>query len=151
MKPGFDELNEKILKILSAEGRLPNTDLAKKIGVAPSAALNRVRKLEEGKVILSYHAKLDCQAIGYDFLTFVLIRTNGQSSVKKIGDSLSEIPEVIEIHQTAGDHCFLLKIRTGSTKEFAELLNEKIAPIKGISGTTTIISLSTFKEEMNPL
>lgn len=150
MKTKLDETNEKILKIISADGRISNTDLAKKIGIAPSAALNRVRKLEDSKTIVSYHTQFDYQSIGYGFLTFVLIRTNGQSTVKKIGEAFSEIPNIIEVHQTAGEYCFLIKIRTDSTKEFADLLNEKIAPIKGVSGTSTIITLSTLKETINP-
>lgn len=150
MKRTLDSMDQKILKTLAKKGRITNAELASDIGIAPSASLNRIRKLEEEKFILSYHAKLNHQLTGSGFLTFVLVKTNGQSNVRKISQAFLEIANVIEVHQTAGEDCFLIKVRTQDTAQFAEILNERIAKVPGIAGTKTIIALSTFKEEMNP-
>jgi Lrp/AsnC family leucine-responsive transcriptional regulator len=147
----MDNVDYEILSCLSAEGRMSNVELAKQIGTAPSATFNRTRKLEQAGVISSYHAKLNPNLIGAAFLTFISIKTNAQSNAKNLARALAAIPQIIEVHQTAGDACFLIKVRTEGTRDFAELLNEKISKINGVAGTKTIITLSTFKENINPL
>lgn len=146
MKQKVDSTDYKILKILSEQGKIQNVDLAKKIYIAPSAALNRVKKLEKNGIIQSYHAKLNDEALDRSFVTFISVKTNGQSTAKKIGAELSKIQEIQEVFQTAGEYCFLIKLRTRGSKELGQLLNDKISSVPGIGGTSTIIALSTFKE-----
>ena len=67
----LDKIDLKILKILQANSKITNLDLSKKIGLSPAPTLERVKKLENGGVIQSYHAQVDPQAIGLSVKTFV--------------------------------------------------------------------------------
>lgn len=146
----LDDLDRKILNILAEQGRIQNIDLSREIGIAPSATLNRTKKLEAAGVIESYQAKLNGQLVGKGFLTFVLVRINGQSTTEDLVKAFRKETAILEIHQTAGDDCFLLKIRTSGTEEYSNLLNGKISKIKGVEGTKSIISLVTYKETLSP-
>lgn len=149
MQKPLDDTDRKLLAMLVTNGRTPNVDLARELRIAPSASFKRLRRLEDDGIIKSYHARLDSEATGASFLAFVMIRTSGQAGVLEIAKALQREPAILEVHQTAGDDCFLVKTRTAGTQEFTKLLNERIAKIKGVAGTKTVIALGTFKEEMS--
>lgn len=150
MQRTIDATDLKILETLSADGRIQNVDLAKKIGIAPSATLNRVKRLEEEGVIRSYSAKLNEEALGLGLVAFIAVKTNGKSHAKAVGAELGKIPFVLEVHHVAGDYCFLVKVRTAGTKGLGDLLHESISKIVGVESTSTTIALSTFKESISP-
>jgi len=148
MKRKLDSTDLEILRILSKEGKIQNVGLSKKMHIAPSATLNRVKRLEKENVIQSYHARLDYEVLDRNFVAFISIKTNGQSSAQKIGSTLSKIPAVQELYQTAGEHCFLAKVRTSSTKDLAELINDRISIVAGVASTSTMIALRPYREAM---
>ncbi len=137
----MDNIDRKILDLLQANARMSNADIAREVKLAPSVTLSRIRKLEEKGFIAGYEAKLNPHALGLDMLAFVLIKVMGD---KDIEDSLVSIPGVQEVHNIAGDDCYLIKIRTRNTEALSQLLKEKV---RGESiSTKTIIVLSTLKE-----
>ena len=137
----MDNIDRKILDLLQANARMSNADIAREVKLAPSVTLSRIRKLEEKGFIAGYEAKLNPHALGLDMLAFVLIKVMGD---KDIEASLVSIPGVQEVHNIAGDDCYLIKIRTRNTEALSQLLKEKV---RGESiSTKTIIVLSTLKE-----
>ncbi|WP_371380190.1 Lrp/AsnC family transcriptional regulator [Sporomusa aerivorans] len=137
----MDNVDKKILCLLQSNARMSNADIAREIKLAPSVTLARIRKLEEKGLIAGYEAKLNPHALGLDMLAFVLIKVTGD---KDIESSLVDIPGVQEVHNVAGDDCYLIKIRTRNTESLSQLLKEKV---RGESiSTKTIIVLSTLKE-----
>lgn len=66
MSRQLDEIDRKILRALVEDGRLSNTDLARKVGLSPSPCWQRVRRMEEEGVIAGYTAVLDHEALGLD-------------------------------------------------------------------------------------
>ena len=71
----IDDIDRHILAILQRNSRVPNVELAKQVGLAPSAVLERVRKLEHDRLVRAYTALLDPKALGYRMLAFVAVRT----------------------------------------------------------------------------
>ena len=69
----LDKTDLKILKILQENSKITNLDLSKRIGLSPAPTLERVKKLEQSGIILSYHAKVDSKAIGLNVGTYVLV------------------------------------------------------------------------------
>ncbi|SEP24856.1 Lrp/AsnC family transcriptional regulator [Propionispora vibrioides] len=137
----MDTIDKKILSLLQSNARMSNADIAREIKLAPSATLSRIRKLEEEGVILGYEARLNPHVLGADMLAFVLVKVTGD---KDIEADLAAIPGAQEIHNIAGDDCYLLKIRTKNTEALSKLLKEKV---RGESiSTKTIIVLATLKE-----
>jgi Lrp/AsnC family transcriptional regulator, leucine-responsive regulatory protein len=142
----MDAVDRKILNILQSDARTPNAELARQVGMAPSAVLERVRKLEERGVIRGYEARLDPRALEYGLLAFVLVRSDERVGHPDTEAALARIPEVQEVHHVAGQDCFLLKVRTANTDALQSLLRDQIGAIATVRSTNTTIVLQTVKE-----
>jgi Lrp/AsnC family transcriptional regulator, leucine-responsive regulatory protein len=142
----MDDIDRKILNILQSDARISNADLARQVGMAPSAVLERVRKLEERKVLRGYEARLDPHAVAKGLLAFVFVRTDERLGSPEAERQLAALPEVQEVHHVAGEDCFLVKVRVASTDALQTLLRERIGAIATVRSTRTTIVLSTVKE-----
>jgi Lrp/AsnC family transcriptional regulator, leucine-responsive regulatory protein len=139
----IDAIDIQILNILQVDARIANAEIARQVGLAPSAVLERVRKLEESGVIRGYATEIDPARIGYGLTAFVFVRTSGCGTIDSV---LAAIPEVLEVHDVAGEDCYLLKVCTKDTDELGKLLREKLKPIPEIVSTRTTVVLRTIKE-----
>ena len=142
----IDDTDRKILNLLQSNARVSNTDVARKVGLAPSAVLERVRKLEERGLIQGYSARIDPRPVGRGLLAFVFVRTEDSDVKSATAGLLAEIPEVQEVHNVAGEDCYLVKVRVGDPESLGRLLREKISAIKAVRSTRTTIVLETVKE-----
>ncbi len=142
----IDEISFKILKILQEKARIPNVEVARQVGMAPSAVLERIRKLEKQGIIDGYEVRLNSERFGRSLIAFIYVKTETRVEDTTIGEALSQIPGVQEVHFVAGEDCWLVKIRVSGTNELGRVIRAGIAPIKGVVSTRTSISLSTFKE-----
>jgi Lrp/AsnC family leucine-responsive transcriptional regulator len=142
----IDEIDRRIIEILQHEARTPNAEIARQIGMAPSAIHERIRKLEERGVIEGYVAKIHPRALGAALLAFVFVHSNERVGAPGTARALAEIPEVLEVHHVAGEDCFLVKVRTADTDALGELLNSRLGAIRTIDSTRTTIVLGTVKE-----
>ncbi len=137
------DIDIKILNIIQKDARISNAEIARQVGLAPSAVLERVRKLEERGVIQGYAAEIDATQVGFGLTAFVFVRTSFCGS---IGDALAEIPEVLEVHDVAGEDCYLLKVRAKNTDELGQFFREKLKLLPEIISTRTTVVLQTIKE-----
>ena len=142
----INETDKQILKILQENSRTTNAEIARQIGMAPSAILERIRKLEERGIIKGYGAQLAGHAIGRGLLAFIFVRLEDMAGEGKAAKALVRIPEALEVHHVAGEDCFLVKVRAASTEALGQLLREQIGTIKGVRSTRTTIVLRTEKE-----
>jgi Lrp/AsnC family leucine-responsive transcriptional regulator len=140
----IDGVDKAILNILQQDGRISNADIARQINLAPSAVLERIRKLEERKIIRGYAAEIDPKALEYGLTAIIAIRTS--ECGEGVGEMLSEVPEVQEVHEVAGDDCFLIKVVTQDTESLGRLLREKIKGLPNVTNTRTTVVLKTFKQ-----
>ena len=140
----MDTIDRHILTILQVDARISNAEIARQVGLAPSAVLERIRKLEERGIIRGYHTDIDPRSVDFGLTVFVAVKTSECGSVAE--QELSAIPEVLEVHDVAGEDSFWLKIRTKDTEELGRLRREKIKPIPNVLGTHTTVVLQTFKE-----
>lgn len=142
----IDEVDLKILNILQRDARASNVEIARAVGLAPSATLERIRKLEQRGLIRGYEARLDSAALGRGQVAFVFVRTNERAGAIGTARRLARIPEVQEVHHIAGEDCFLVKVRAASTQELGALLRSRFGTIPRIISTRTTIVLDTLKE-----
>ncbi|MBL8767822.1 MAG: Lrp/AsnC family transcriptional regulator [Planctomycetes bacterium] len=142
----FDAIDRRILQALQANARVSNADLSRDLGMAPSAILERVRKLEQRGIVLGYEARLAPRAVGLGLTAFVFVRADDRIGPGKSADALIAIPEVQEVHNVAGEDCYLVKLRTRDTDHLARVLRDGIAAIPTILSTKTTIVLTTMKE-----
>jgi Lrp/AsnC family leucine-responsive transcriptional regulator len=142
----IDDISLKILKILQKKARIPNVEVARQVGMAPSAVLERIRKLEKIGAIDGYEVRLNPERFGKSQVAFIHVHTSGNGKEKTLLKSLAALPQVQEIHYVSGDDSYLLKVRETDTKALGRLVREQIAPLGGVVSTRTSIVMNTFKE-----
>ena len=142
----MDHKNIEILKILQEKARIPNIEVSRLINLAPSAVLERIRKMEQQGIIDRYEVRLNPTRFNCRQISFIHIHLNSDADNAEVGRCLSAITEVQEVHFIAGADCFLAKVRTADTTELDLLLRAKIMPIQGVRKTRTFPVLSTMKE-----
>lgn len=142
----IDETDLQILGILQAAARTSNAEIARQVGMAPSAILERIRKLEESGVIRGYEARVDPAALDLQLLAFVFVRTNDSTHSRHTEKILAGIPEVLEVHHIAGEDCFLVKVRTSTPQALGKLLRETVGSLESVVSTRTTIVLETIRE-----
>src|SRR6266545_4345972 len=94
----IDVLDRKILNILQENARTSNAEIARQVGLAPSAVFERIRKLEERRVIRGYRADINPKVLGLAQLAFTFVRSNVRPGGVETGEKLAEIPEILEVH-----------------------------------------------------
>lgn len=142
----IDVIDRQILNILQSEARTSNAEIARQVGLAASATLERVRKLEAGGLIKGYEAKLCPQCLDRTTLAYVFVRSEESPGHQSTGECLAEIPAVLEVHHVAGEDCYLAKVRVESTEALGRLLREDFGNIPSVASTRTTIVLETIKE-----
>jgi len=148
MQYPLDEVDLQILTSMQGNARISNVDLAKELGMAPSAVLERVKKLEQRKVILQYNTVIDPAAVNQKLLAFIFIKSKeGFTCSTQTASALAKIPEVQEVHHIAGEDCFLVKVRTEDSASLMTLMRNSLKKIPDILSTKTTIVLETVKEQ----
>src|SRR5689334_16892885 len=120
MEVYLDKTDLHILKLMQDNARISNADLARELSMAPSAVLERVKKLEQKKVITQYTACINPTVLQQKLLAFIFIKTSEGFGTGAAGKALAKIPEVQEVHNIAGEDCYLVKVRTADA---AALMN----------------------------
>ena len=142
----INQIDAQILNILQQNSRISNAEIARQIKMAPSAVLERIKKLEKDKIIKKYSVQIEASEVDKELLAFILVKANGPIVDNKTAKELAKVPEVQEVHIVAGEDCFLVKVRTENPSALSELLRSKIGLIDSIRSTSTTIVLETVKE-----
>lgn len=141
----LDEVDRHILRALQANARTSNADIARELDMAPSAILERIRKLEQRGIIAGYEARLAPKALGLGLTAFVFARFSAAGGGAETDRALAAIPELSEIHHVAGEDCLLIKLRVRDTDDLSRVLGQIKQQPELIQTRTTIV-LSTAKE-----
>ena len=143
----LDKIDKKILTILQHNGRITNSSLAKQIGLSPPAVLERVKRLENTGVIDKYAAILDRKQAGYSVQTIVMVCLSHHQiqSLQNVIERLTQMEEVLEVHQLTGDVDFLLKVAVRDMQSYTDFVNTKLSGIPGIQNVKTSFILDTLK------
>lgn len=143
----IDEIDVTLLDILQYNARTTQAELAKAVGLAPSAVMERLRKLESKGVIKDYVALIDPHVVDRGLLAFVAVRSTEHGPEMPSAVELARIPEVLEVHHVAGDDCYLLKVRARDAEHLGQILRQQISATPSVISTRTTIVLETVKED----
>ncbi|HEY1325113.1 MAG TPA: winged helix-turn-helix transcriptional regulator [Streptosporangiaceae bacterium] len=144
----MEETDRKILELLSRDGRMSFTDLARETGLSVSATHQRVRRLERRGVIRGYAAVIDPAGAGLPLTAFISIKPFDPAAPDDAPARLSHLPAIEACHSVAGDENYILKVRVASPADLEDLLQE-IRAAASVSTRTTIV-LSTPYENRPP-
>lgn len=143
----LDKTDLSILRLMQGNARITNADIARELEMAPSAVLERVKKLEQKQVILQYTARINPVAINQKLLAFISMKSSEGMGSNNTAKELAKIPEVQEVHHIAGEDCYLVKVRTADSASLMQLMRNTFSKIPNILSTRTTIVLETVKEE----
>lgn len=142
----FDSIDNKIATILQQNARTSNAEIARHLNMAPSAILERIRKLEARGIITGYEARVAAKQVGLGLLAFVFVRSDDRTGEESTGRQLAAFPEVQEVHHVAGEDCYLVKVRARDPEDLHRILRDRFGSIRDIRSTRTTIVLTTLKE-----
>ncbi len=143
----LDKIDRKIIKILQENSKITNLELSKKIKLSPAPTLERVKKLEQSKVIQSYHAQVNPQAIGLNVKTFIQVSLawKKENALDSFIEKIQSIDEITECYITTGEADFLLKVICKDIPTYEQLLFKTLQQIEEIERLKTLVTLSTIK------
>jgi Lrp/AsnC family transcriptional regulator, leucine-responsive regulatory protein len=143
-----EEIDRKIVSLLSRSGRMSFTELARRAGLSVSAVHQRVRRLEADGVITGYVALCNPEVIGLPLTAFVSIKPFDPAAPDDVPERLSTLAAIEACHSVAGDENYILKVRVASPAALEELL-QQIRSSASVSTRTTVV-LSTAYENRPP-
>jgi Lrp/AsnC family leucine-responsive transcriptional regulator len=141
----IDRKDYEILTIIQNNGRISNAEIARRVGMAPSAVLERVRRLEKRGVIQGYEALLEPKALGQRLTAFTAVHVSEAVGSTETGARLAQVPGVLEVHYTAGQDSYLVKVRAEDPQGLQHIL-QQFGAIPGVRDTRTTVVLATIKE-----
>jgi len=144
----LDRYDRRILAILSKDGRLPITDLAREIGLSKSPCQVRVRRLQKQGYILGFRAVLNAEKLGQDHVAFVEVKLTDttERALDAFNQAVRGVPEIEQCHMIAGSFDYLLKIRTTSIRAYRQVLGETISNLPHVGSTSTHVSMQAVKD-----
>ena len=144
----LDDYDKKILKYLQEDSSISNIELSKKIGLAPSSCLLRVKNLKEEKVLTQYTAMVDEKLLGFEITCFAKIQMTplNKDTSKHFIEEAKKIPEIVECYTITGDSAFLLKIVAKSVQYYRDFIFDKLLSVPYVSNIETSIVVATEKK-----
>ena len=137
----LDGIDKKILRELIADSRKPILEISRNIGISGAAIHQRIKKLNENKLISGQHLKVNPKILGYTTLAFIGIYFDKAERNSEAIKKMKDIPEILECHYTTGNWSFLIKVICKNNEDLMNLLNKQIQSIDGVARTETFISL----------
>jgi len=144
----LDRFDTKILKILSVNGRIAVTELARQVGLSKSPCQVRLNKLRSEGYILGFRAILDPQKLQMEHVAFTEVKLNDttEKTLNAFNEAIRKIPEVEQCHMIAGPFDYLLKIRTRDIMAYRKVLGEQISSLPHVANTSTYVSMQAITE-----
>ena len=138
----IDELDRRILKIITQNARIPFKDVAEECGVSRAAVHQRVQKMFDSGVITGSSYHVQPKSLGYQLCVYIGITMEKASMYNQVISALEQIPEVVEAQYTLGEFGLLIKVYAHDNEHLLTLLNNKIQIIPGVADTTTLTTLA---------
>lgn len=120
--PDLDARDLAILEALQLDGRMPLSELGRKVGLSQPAMSERVKRLEERGVISGYGARVDLAALGLHMMAIIRLRT-AHEHIRACLKLFEELPFVIEVHRVTGEDCFVLKAIVPAPDDLAVIVD----------------------------
>ena len=142
----LDDVDLKIIGLLTANARATFSELAEQVGLSGPSTAERVRRLEERRVIRGYAARVDPEALGLGLTAFISVTLLGSTDRQGFLEEVVNFHEVVECHHVAGNDDYLLKVHVSGTRGLESFVSYRLKALQGIERTHTTVVLSTALE-----
>jgi DNA-binding Lrp family transcriptional regulator len=145
----LDDVDLKILKALQEDSRQTFTALGERLGLAHSTIYDRIRRMEEQKIIKNYTALVDTERIGIKMITALVTVYTEPRETEKVAARLAESPEVLEVYTSLSEELLIIaKVVAASQESLHEFIANSIAPLPGVLRIRTSIVTKKLKESL---
>ncbi|MGB7393423.1 MAG: Lrp/AsnC family transcriptional regulator [Pricia sp.] len=141
MRDRLDEVDHRILTLLSADAQMPYTEVAKQAGISPGTVHMRTRKMKDLGVINGATLTLDYSKMGWKMTVFLGIYLRESMLYKVVIEALTQVPEVVKIHHCNGKYDIFIKLHARDSLHYRTLYQEAILTIEGIRGIESFMSV----------
>ena len=144
----IDKIDEKIIKLLAKNGRIKLSDIAKEVNLSISPCQARLKKLENQKYILGYHARVNYEKMQKAHVAFVqvVLSDSRETALENFNREVNNLESVEQCHLIAGNFDYLLKVRTKNIQEYRIFFSEKISSLPHVASTSTFVSMESVKD-----
>ena len=148
MKRNIDSYDLKIIRLLVEDGRMPVTELARRIGMSKSPCQARLKRLQSDGYILGFRAQVDNAKLNQEHVAFaeVTMSDTREQALTAFNKAIKLIPEIEECHLIAGSFDYLLKVRTPNIVSYRKVLGESISSLPNVASTSTFVSMQSIKD-----
>jgi Lrp/AsnC family leucine-responsive transcriptional regulator len=142
----IDEVDQRIITLLTGDARLSARAIARELGMSPGAISERIDRLETGGIITGYHASVDIAALGYPMRAIVGVSVvRGGEALAGVVEQLMGIRNVQTVKLVTGQWDLLVEIVVRDNAQLREILVDAISATPGVTATQTMITLSTVQ------
>jgi Lrp/AsnC family transcriptional regulator for asnA, asnC and gidA len=147
--PQIDELDEKILRLITKNARIPFLEVARECGVSGAAIHQRVQRLLNLGVVSGSEFIVNPSKLGYNTCAYMGLYLEKAKYHTQVVAAIKNIPEIVECHYTTGSYAIFIKIQTKTNKHLKRIIDEDLQEVEGIARTETFISLEMeFKRQV---
>ena len=136
-----DNLDRKILNIISKNARIPYLEVARECNVSGAAIHQRVQRLIRDGIIKGSEFLVDPTRVGFKTCAYIGIFLDHPGKYRDVVGYFKAIPEIVECHYTTGNYSLFIKVYAHDNEHLRNILTEDIQTIDGVSRTETLISL----------
>ena len=148
----MDQFDRKIINILQQEGRIPVTELARRVGISKTPCQVRLKKLQQEGYILGFTAQVNYAKLNLEQIAFTEVKLSDtrEKALEAFNTAVRQLDAVEECHMIASSFDYLLKIRTTDITEYRKVLGESISRLPYVASTSTYVSMQSIKEANTP-
>ncbi|WP_420409406.1 Lrp/AsnC family transcriptional regulator [Hoeflea sp.] len=148
----LDDRDIKILAILSREGRISKSELAKRVNLSPTPCWERLRRLEEAGIISGYHANIELRHLGPQVSVFVMAELDNHksSTFQAFEQAVASYDEIVSCWALGGGYDYLLHVITRDIDSYQRLVDDLLARRAGLSRYFTYIVTKPVKHCPGP-
>ena len=145
----LDRVDLLLLNVLQTEGRIPNNELAQRVGLSPTATSDRLKRLTRERYITGFGARLAPEKLGLGLLVFVevLLDKTTPDVFDQFAKAARNAPEVLECYMVAGGFDYLIKSRVANIEDYRAFLGSVLLSFPGVRETRTYAVMDEVKRD----
>jgi DNA-binding Lrp family transcriptional regulator len=146
----LDRVDEQIISEMQQNARITNSELAERVGIAPSTCISRVRNLVSHQVITGFTARVDAKALGLELqvLISVTLRSGERQQISEFAEQLREVPGVTQLFFLGGVEDFIIHLMARDSDHVRDFVMAYLTEHPAVSTTRTSI---VFSHTQNPV
>lgn len=149
----LDDRDIKILSILSREGRISKTDLARRINLSPTPCWDRLKRLEQAGVIRGYRAEISLKSVASHVVVFVVVELDNHraEAFQAFENAVGAYDEIVGCWALGGGYDYLMQVVTRDVDSYQRLMDDLLERKAAMARYFTYIVTKDVKSGGLPL